>query len=406
MATTPIEQQHPTPGPMRLSGAVSRIVAADATLLYHRVADVTRTPEWSRETRRCHWLDGATAARVGARFLGHNTWGVLRWSRLCEVVVTEPGREFTFRTVPSGERGDSTRWTFRFEPAEGGTRVTHAYEIVRRLPPATERLAAVLLRHHRDRRPDMARSLERIADAAEGRDRVRQPHLGQAHTAEGPLDLSAMYVMHHGFRRDLRDFALTVPATPLADTQAWAALAQRWNGFAMALHHHHRVEDISIWPPLLNRIDAANDAAGRDTLQAMQVEHTAFDPLIQACTERFQTMASAPDAATRDGLAADVVRIRHALIDHLNHEESGALPLIQQHLSTAAWTNSEIAARKEFGLAHLGFTVPWAAHEVPHDQFAIAFAHGGPTIRAILTLTWRRFLNNQRVAFRHRPSGT
>lgn len=39
-----------------------------------------------------------------------------------------------------------------------------------------------------DRRPDVARSPEQLAAAAEERDAVRQPRLGQAHTAEGPLD--------------------------------------------------------------------------------------------------------------------------------------------------------------------------------------------------------------------------
>jgi hypothetical protein len=30
---------------------------------------------------------------------------------------------------------------------------------------------------------------------------ARQPQLGQVHTAEGDLDLSAIYVVHHALRR-------------------------------------------------------------------------------------------------------------------------------------------------------------------------------------------------------------
>jgi hypothetical protein len=390
---------------LRPQGEVSRVIAADATELYHRVTDVTRTPAWSPETRRCDWLDGATSAHVGARFLGHNRVGTLRWSRLCEVVTAEPGREFAFRTVPRREREDSTVWSFRFDPVPDGTRVSHGYEIVRGLSRRDQRIAATLLARHRDRRPDLARSLDLIAAAAEGRAAARQPQLGQAHTAEGPLDLSAMFVMHHAFRRDLNDFALAVPATPLEDTQSWAALQRRWTGFATSLHHHHRVEDLWIWPPLLNRVNAADDAGGRTTLAAMEAEHAHIDPLLETCARGFQAMTTAPDAVTRDRLTDDVARTRDVLTDHLAHEETDALPLAQRHLSTTAWKDSEIAARKEFGLRDLRFTVPWSALGLPSDQFDIAFAHGGSIIRAILALTRRRFEREHRIAFRHLPSG-
>jgi hypothetical protein len=48
----------------------------------------------------------------------------------------------------------------------------------------------------------------------------------------------------------------------------------------------------------------------------------------------------------------------------------------------AAWKASESAARKEFGIADLGFAVPWSALEIPPNQFEIAFAHRGPQISA------------------------
>jgi hemerythrin-like domain-containing protein len=249
--------------------------------------------------------------------------------------------------------------------------------------------------------PGSARTPVQITAGAAGRAAVRQPRLGQVHTAEGPLDLSAMFVMHHGFRRDLRDLALAVPATPPADAEVWAALARRWKGFATALHHHHRVDDVSVWPPLLDRVQAAGDQAARTTLEAMQAEHALLDPLVERCAEGFRAMGSAPDAGTRDRLAADVIRTREVLLDHLAHEETAALPLAQQYLSVAAWKDAETAARKEFGIAGLGFAVPWSVLEIPRDQLEIALAHGGPMIRAILALTRRRFEREHRVAFRH-----
>ncbi|OCW85383.1 hypothetical protein A8M60_06005 [Nocardia farcinica] len=64
---------------------------------------------------------------------------------------------------------------------------------------------------------------------------------GQAAAPDGPLDPFMMYVLHHGFRRDLADFAATVPATPVDDAGTWRALSRRWAMFAHALHRAQEV---------------------------------------------------------------------------------------------------------------------------------------------------------------------
>nr|WP_062339917.1 hemerythrin domain-containing protein [Herbidospora sakaeratensis] len=380
------------PQVLRPEGSVSRVIAADPVHLYDWVADVTRTPEWSPETRRCDWLGDERG--VGARFTGLNVYGLWRWTRECEVVAADHGRAFAFRTVPAGKITDSTVWSYRFEPVEGGTRVTHGYEMVRRLTRGQQRAAAWMMPRHRDRRPDMARSLDRMADLAEGRANARQPLLGQAHTAEGPIPLGSMYVMHHAFRRDLRDLSRAVPATPLTDHEAWAALARRWTAFAATLHHHHTIEDTAIWPRVRARADVAA------TMAAMEAEHDLIDPLLATCAEGFHGMTLIPDARTRDTLTADVARFRDLLEEHLAHEETEALPLIQRHLSLAAWQDSEKAAQAEFKLADLGFTLPWTALEVPPDTFRAALADAGPMLRLLLALTRGRFLREHRAAFR------
>ena len=349
-------------------GERSRVIAANPAALYQYIADVTRMPEWQAGVARADWIGDVTEARTGARFRAHHRSGPARGARQYEIVVAEPGRAFAFR-------GPATS-SFRLDPVDAGTQLTYTGELA-----------------------DPDRSLERLAALAEGKVAVPQPRLGQAWTADGPLDLSAMYVMHHAFRRDLRDFALAVPATPVGDAKVWAALARRWHGFATSLHHHHQVEDDWIWPALLRRAGTE----GRQVLQAMQDEHTALDPLVEACAGGFRAMTAAPDAAARDRLAADVGRIRAVLGDHLAHEETSALPLAQRYLPVAAWKDSELAARKEFGLADLGFTVPWSTLELPADQFDIAFAHGGTFVRAVLALTRRRFIRGHRLAFRHLP---
>lgn len=93
------------------------------------VSDVTRTSDWSPVVRRCEWLDGAARPEPGARFEGHNRFNGFRWSRRCVVSQAQPGEVFAFSTF--GKRGEEqTRWRYRIEPRDDGSRVTLGYEIV------------------------------------------------------------------------------------------------------------------------------------------------------------------------------------------------------------------------------------------------------------------------------------
>jgi hypothetical protein len=150
----------------RTSGEVELVIDASADELYATVVDIASTGERSSECRSCEWLPGGPQeAVVGARFRGRNRSGLVRWSRVCEVVDAVPGVRFAFRTVPQRldlSRRDSTTWVFEFDPAEGGTRVTHRYEITM-LPLAPFRaLYGRLLPHHRDMRPQMLETVEKL----------------------------------------------------------------------------------------------------------------------------------------------------------------------------------------------------------------------------------------------------
>jgi hypothetical protein len=93
--------------------------------VYTVVSDVTRMGEWSPETTKCEWIDGATGPAAGARFKGSNKRGFVRWSTKPKVVVAEPGREFAF------EVDTDVRWTYRFAPDGDGTQVTESFEMLR-----------------------------------------------------------------------------------------------------------------------------------------------------------------------------------------------------------------------------------------------------------------------------------
>jgi hypothetical protein len=136
--------------------------------VYAVVSDVTQIGTRSPECHKVEWLSGAPAGSVGATFRGHNRSGRLaRWSRRCEVTQADLGRAFVFRTLPERldpSRRDSTTWSYLLEPVDGGTRVTHAYEITRMPLRPFRALFGVLLPHHRDMRPQMQANLDALRE--------------------------------------------------------------------------------------------------------------------------------------------------------------------------------------------------------------------------------------------------
>jgi uncharacterized protein YndB with AHSA1/START domain len=135
--------------------------------VYDLVTDVRHMGEWSPETYRAEWIDGATGPAVGARFRGRNRRGFVRWSTTPRVVVADEGREFAFVTELRGR--ELTRWTYRFEPDGEATLVHESFEIIDSLAVMDVALKYVL--RIGDRADDlvdgMQATLHRIKIAAE-----------------------------------------------------------------------------------------------------------------------------------------------------------------------------------------------------------------------------------------------
>src|SRR6478672_680134 len=127
-------------------------VDAPPEFVYGVVSDVTRMGEWSPETVKCAWLDGAVGPAVGARFKGKNKRGIATWSTKPTVVVADPGREFAFQV------DTDVRWTYRFEAEGTGTRLTESFEMLRDLRWYYAFFERWLMRI-KDRRADLERGM-------------------------------------------------------------------------------------------------------------------------------------------------------------------------------------------------------------------------------------------------------
>ena len=100
-------------------------VDAPPEVVYDLVADLTRMGEWSPECAGAEYEDGATPGAVGARFTGKNKIGDFEWTAPCEIRRADRPRVFEFAAAANVP--EATVWTFEFEPAGQGTRVTERF---------------------------------------------------------------------------------------------------------------------------------------------------------------------------------------------------------------------------------------------------------------------------------------
>ncbi len=147
-------------------------VDASPQQVWDVICDVTRVGEWSHECRSGEWLDGASRATVGARFRGRNRTGLMRWSRICELVTVDPPRRLEWRTVPTALFPDSTRWSIELESGVNGTVITQSFAVLTPAPRALENLYVMLLPAHQDRDARLTADLARLGTAARAESRA------------------------------------------------------------------------------------------------------------------------------------------------------------------------------------------------------------------------------------------
>ena len=105
---------------------VSRIIAASPETLYDIVSDLPRMGELSPENTGGLWVNGATGPVVGAEFRGTNNNEKKHWATTAIVEEAERGKAFAFRVGVGPIK--ISRWSYRFEPVDGGTKVTERWE--------------------------------------------------------------------------------------------------------------------------------------------------------------------------------------------------------------------------------------------------------------------------------------
>jgi uncharacterized membrane protein len=87
------------------------------------VSDIELMPTMSQELQSVEWLDGATEAAVGARFVGRSKHEALgEWATTSEVIECDPERVLAWAV--ENPQNPTAVWRFRLEPKDGGTELS------------------------------------------------------------------------------------------------------------------------------------------------------------------------------------------------------------------------------------------------------------------------------------------
>ena len=193
------------------------------------------------------------------------------------------------------------------------------------------------------------------------------------------LDMTMMYTMHDALRRELVSITRI---TARADDYPQRVLrtAAGWEMFKTYLRVHHTSEDAAVWPVMSQTLaERANDLA---LLDAMEAEHAAIDPLLEAI-----------DAALidRDGgqerLGDLVDALNSELTSHLVHEENEALPLIDATLTEQQWRDFGDLHGRRIG-ADAPRYLPWLLDGASPERTALVLGRLPEQLRVAYQDEW------------------
>jgi hemerythrin-like domain-containing protein len=157
-----------------------------------------------------------------------------------------------------------------------------------------------------------------------------------------------MLASHDAFRRDLTDFQKFTNAGRSVSED----VLRSWNDFILLLDNHHRSEDEFLWP--LARKAIAGDTSRTETLDRMQEQHHALEPLLQAVDGAWNGPATTA--------AQPLQQLLDNLEEHLQDEETLVLPWIAHALSDSDWQIYQEQSRDTTNNELPAIFLPWIAY--------------------------------------------
>ena len=135
-------------------------------------------------------------------------------------------------------------------------------------------------------------------------------------------------------------------------------------------------------------------------------EHADIDPLVGACADGFAAVVEHPCEEHRNALDIRLTGLREVLDEHLRHEETVVLPLVQRVMTAQEYQAVEKAIGKSYPVRDVPFIVGWAMHGLPDGRPGADVRPGRRRRTGVLhALVRRRFERGEARAFRYGDGG-
>jgi iron-sulfur cluster repair protein YtfE (RIC family) len=165
-----------------------------------------------------------------------------------------------------------------------------------------------------------------------------------------------VYLIHEAFRRDLARLIDAVRA-PAMEAPRAGQLGAHWAYVNEQLHHHHQVEDASLWPLVRPKLAGREDQLA--VLDEMEAQHHTLEPLCLAVEEGFASFSREPDDASGRDLADRMGALTTPLSAHLADEETRCFPVLDAALSVEEFESFGKATAKAVGMRGSARFFPW-----------------------------------------------
>lgn len=213
---------------------------------------------------------------------------------------------------------------------------------------------------------------------------VANPQTG---ASEGPPRgrFTIVYLIHEAFRRDLTRLAAAV-RDPGVSTARATQLADHWDFIKEQLHHHHQVEDESLWPLVRPKLSGRDEQLA--VLRLMETQHESLEPFTKDVDESFTSFARSTGQPAGEELGRKVEDMQSHLGSHLDDEEQRCFPVIDEALSEEEFDAFGKATAKAVGVRGSARFFPWIFDGAQPVERQAVLTIPPPPVRLLCRHVW------------------
>lgn len=194
-----------------------------------------------------------------------------------------------------------------------------------------------------------------------------------------------VYMIHEAFRRDIGRLSSALRSSTV-DAARVRQLRAHWDFVNEQLHHHHQVEDDSLWPLVRPKLAGSQDELA--ILDDMESQHITLQPLCEGIGHGFTSLESSPDRQSAGDLAERLDAVGTRLAQHLDDEETRCFPVIEHAMTEQEFESFGKATAKAVGMRGSARFFPWIFDSADPQERSSVLTMPPPPVRILCRYVW------------------